>query len=162
MIDRPGSDAASHAGRKVSAAPAAEALSIFIAEDDAAVAEVLTDFVSDIGHRVAAVETSHAAALAAAEQIAADIAILDINLQGRPGFAVADRLTARGIPVIFVTGLGILELSGKYEDAVLLKKPFKAEELAEAISRVRVEKLAAAAVTSGAWRESRRRERRSN
>lgn len=158
MMIRPGSDEARNTGR-ASAAPRANGLKIFIADDDSAVAELLSDLVSDIGHQVAAVQSSHAAALAAAETIDADLAILDINLHGRPSFAVADRLSARGIPVIFATGYGILELSGKYAEAELLKKPFRAPDLTQAIERAMAVKTS---VTSGAWRESRLRERRSN
>lgn len=159
MMVRPGSDEAGTAGREIAAAPATGALKIFIAEDDAAVAELLTDLVSDLGHRVAAVATSHAEAMTAAASVAADLALLDINLHGRPSFTIADRLTARGIPVVFATGYGILELSGKYAAAELLKKPFKAPQLARAIAQATAAK---APVISGAWRESRLRERRSN
>lgn len=160
MMIRPGSDEAKGAGRNASVAPSATGLKIFIADDDAAVAELLGELVSDIGHVAAAVETSHAAALAAADHVQADLAILDINLHGKPSFAIADRLAARGIPVIFATGYGILELSGKYADAELLKKPFRAPDLAQAVERAMAAK--APAITSGAWRESRLRGKSSN
>ncbi len=124
-------------GRKVHAPAAAPALRVLIVEDDAAVAEALADMVTDLGHRVVATERSRDAALDAAAQVEADIAILDINLGGRPAFPVADRLQARGVPVIFATGFGILELTGKYADAPLLKKPFDSAALAVMLQRFR-------------------------
>jgi hypothetical protein len=35
-----------------------------------------------------------------------DVAILDVNLRGRPVVPVADSLFRRGVPIVFATGLG--------------------------------------------------------
>lgn len=113
------------------------ALQILIVEDDAGVAGLLADMLGDLGHQVVATEHTRDAALARAETVQADLAILDINLGGRPVFPIADRLRARGIPVVFVTGYSILELTGKYENTVLLKKPFDMAELAVILNGIR-------------------------
>lgn len=117
--------------------PSTPTLRILIVEDDAAVASLLAGMLGDLGHQVVAIERSRDAALATASVVKADLAILDINLGGRPAFPIADRLLARGIPVVFATGYGILELTGKYETAPLLKKPFDEAGLAATLSRFR-------------------------
>lgn len=131
-----GSAGALKAPRQARPVPSLSALRILIVEDDAGVAETLADMVGELGHAVVATEGTRDSALAAAAAIDADLAILDINLGGRPAFPIADRLLERGIPVIFATGFGILELSGKYADTPLLKKPFDAADLAAALRRV--------------------------
>lgn len=132
-----GSASAIPHGRKRHAFPSASALKILIVEDDAAVAGLLAEMLGDLGHQVVATEHGRDAALARAETVQADLAILDINLGGRPVFPIADHLMARGIPVIFATGYGILELTGKYADAPLLKKPFDSAGLAAVLGRAK-------------------------
>lgn len=116
--------------------PSTSALKALIVEDDAAVAAILADMLGDLGHQVVATEATRDAALVTAATIQADVAILDINLGGRPVFPIADRLMERDIPVVFATGYGILELTGKYENAALLKKPFDAAGLAAILNRL--------------------------
>ena len=124
-------------GRDAHAYPSVSPFRVLIVEDDAAVAEILADMLADLGHQVVAIEPTRDAALATAAEVPADLAILDINLGGRPAFPIADRLLERGIPVIFATGYGILELTGKYETATLLKKPFNTAQLAAILNGVR-------------------------
>jgi len=65
-----------------------------------------------------------------------DLAVLDVNLSGRPSLPVADRLLARGVPVLFVTGYGELP-GGTWSDhrlVRLLHKPVAAADLAQAIA----------------------------
>ncbi len=65
-----------------------------------------------------------------------DLAVLDVNLSGRPSFPVADRLLARGVPVLFVTGYGELP-DGPWSDhrlVRLLHKPVATADLAQAIA----------------------------
>lgn len=131
-----GSAGALKARRHVKTFPSLSALRILIVEDDAGVADTLADMIGDLGHAVVAAERTRDAALATAASVDADIAILDINLGGRPAFPIADRLLERGIPVIFATGFGILELTGKYADMPLLKKPFNTASLAATLRRV--------------------------
>lgn len=131
-----GSAGALKARRQAKTFPSLFALRILIVEDDAGVADMLAGMLGDLGHAVVATERTRDAALAAAAAVDADLAIVDINLGGRPGFPIADRLLDRGIPVIFATGFGILELTGKYADTPLLKKPFDAASLAAALRQV--------------------------
>ena len=132
-----GSVGAPRLGQEKRVLSSASSLRILIVEDDAGVADLLAEMLGDLGHQVVATEHARDAALARAETVQADLAILDINLGGRPAFPIADRLRARGIPVVFATGYGILELTGKYANAALLKKPFDTAGLAAILSGVR-------------------------
>jgi CheY-like chemotaxis protein len=50
--------------------------------------------------------------------------LLDINLDGKDSFAIADTLIARNIPFIFVTGYDPRKLPTCYQTQVVLEKPF--------------------------------------
>lgn len=72
--------------------------------------------------------------LDAADQAATDElldgAILDVNINGREIFPVADKLVARGIPFIFVTGYDAPRtLPDEFRDSPVLEKPFQQSQL---------------------------------
>ena len=56
-------------------------------------------------------------------------AILDVNLDGQEIYPVADILTERGLPFVFVTGYGERSLPEPYRGRPALQKPFQAEQL---------------------------------
>ncbi|WP_420142707.1 response regulator [Sphingomonas sp.] len=110
-------------------------LRILIVEDEMTIAFMLEDMVSEMGHEVVEVAMRLPDALSAARTAAIDLAILDINLDGRPSFEVADVLRARGVPFFFSTGYGSAGLDRDHADAQVLKKPFQQRDLAGAIDR---------------------------
>jgi hypothetical protein len=55
---------------------------------------------------------------------------LDTNLNGRHSHPVAEALSTRGVPFIYSTGSTGQRLRDGYADRLILKKPFKYEELA--------------------------------
>lgn len=63
-----------------------------------------------------------------------DVAMLDMNLDGDRPFAIADALTARGVPFLFATGYDGRDLKGGYGDRPVLNKPFQAHELRKALA----------------------------
>ena len=70
-----------------------------------------------------------------------DLLLLDVLMPGRPGPEVMDELCRmkKMIPVVVITGyihLSSLERLKQYKDCPILKKPFRPEELLEAISKV--------------------------
>ena len=74
-----------------------------------------------------------AAALALIEKEAIDAALLDINLYGESSAAVAAKLAARCIPVVFATGYG----KGDGKDSMgryVLGKPYTQDKLATQLS----------------------------
>ena len=80
-------------------------------------------------------------ALALAKQADFDVALLDVNLNGRPITPVVEVLVGRGVPFVFASGYGESGVPEAYRGSPTLQKPFQVEALAEAIE-------AAAKVTS--------------
>jgi CheY-like chemotaxis protein len=107
---------------------------VLLVEDEATIAMLLEDMLGDLGCEV----IGPAYALAPALELAAgdgpiDVAILDVNLAGRPVFEVADALRARRVPMVFSTGYGGGGLRDVDRGAPVLGKPFVARELAQAL-----------------------------
>jgi len=63
-----------------------------------------------------------------------DIALVDVNLAGRPVDELAATLTQRGIPFAFVTGYGREALPRGFQEAVVVGKPFSQGELIAAVA----------------------------
>jgi len=107
---------------------------VLLVEDEAMIAMLLEDMLGDLGCTVVgpAYALTSALALAAGES-PIDVAILDINLAGRPVFEVADALRARRVPMIFSSGYGDRGLREVDRGAPVLGKPFRAGDLAAAL-----------------------------
>ncbi len=60
--------------------------------------------------------------------------MLDVNLDGRKSYAVADALSARGVPFVFSTGYNADTLAEGYRDRPVLGKPFRDVQLVEALT----------------------------
>ncbi|MFP5077993.1 response regulator [Rhizobium sp. YIM 134829] len=105
-------------------------------EDEMLIAMTLEDALIDLGLEVIgiAMHLDEALTLASTERI--DVAVLDINLDGRRSYPVADKLQARGIPFIFASGYGHTEDNTTFPAAPTLSKPYKTNDLAEALARV--------------------------
>ena len=80
---------------------------LLLVEDEAMVAMLLEDMLSDLGCEVVgpAGNVAHALELAKGEAEIAG-AILDVNVGGQPIYPVAETLKARGVPFVFATGYG--------------------------------------------------------
>jgi DNA-binding response OmpR family regulator len=70
-----------------------------------------------------------------AKGVDADIAILDINLDGRRSFPVADVLREKGVKLIFASGYGSPGLEPPFLDEIILKKPFEPSDIRAALAR---------------------------
>jgi CheY-like chemotaxis protein len=70
-----------------------------------------------------------AAALAVITSTQLDAALLDVNLSGEKSYALADALTARGIPFVITTGYSIDDLPERYGQDLVLSKPFFPKDL---------------------------------
>jgi CheY-like chemotaxis protein len=111
-------------------------LRILIVEDEMTIALLLEDMVTDLGHQPAALAMRLPQALELAETADLDLAILDVNLDGRLSFPVAEVLQRRGVPFLFATGYGSGGIEAPYRDRVVIQKPFSLEDLSRAIGRV--------------------------
>jgi CheY-like chemotaxis protein len=102
---------------------------VMVVEDEALVAMVVTDALTELGYEVVGPFGRPPDALAAINNGKIDAAVLDINLAGTPVYPVADALTARGIPFIFVTGYGIESVEKRFAHIPVLAKPIEREML---------------------------------
>jgi CheY-like chemotaxis protein len=107
---------------------------VLLVEDETMIAMLLQDLLGDLGCEVVgpAYALDPALELAAGDD-AIDVAILDVNLAGRPVFALADALRGRGVPMVFSTGYGSGGLREIDRDVPVLGKPFQTRELAVAL-----------------------------
>jgi len=111
---------------------------IFVVEDEMVIAMMIEDMIGDLGHQIAGVAMRLPQATEMAKEVAADIAILDINLDGHRSFPVAQMLQDRGVKVLFASGYGSPGLEAPFLDATIIRKPFEASELKRAIEKVAV------------------------
>lgn len=65
-----------------------------------------------------------------------DAAILDVNLDGKPSYSIAEALAVLDIPFVFSTGYSTPALGGNYEDWPVLRKPYRDEELEEVLEKL--------------------------
>lgn len=109
-------------------------LRVLLVEDEGLVALMLEDLLEDLGCQIAGSPASVGAALAWIEAGgSADVALLDVNLNGESVFPVAEALKARGVPFAFATGYGA-DHDPRFNDAPLLGKPIRQDRL-EALLR---------------------------
>lgn len=73
-------------------------------------------------------------ALAAIEQnTSLDGAILDVNVQGREAFGVADILLSREIPLVFATGYAVSDIPVTYGGIPVFQKPVDVTAITNAL-----------------------------
>jgi DNA-binding response OmpR family regulator len=108
---------------------------ILIVEDEALIAMLVEDLLSDMGFQVVgpAMTLDRGLSLARSEQL--DAAILDVNLGGVWSYPIADLLVARGIPFLFASGYDAPAL-GWNDRATIVRKPFDHAVLASALQKL--------------------------
>jgi CheY-like chemotaxis protein len=102
---------------------------ILVVEDEYLIRMLLEDMLTDLGYEIAGAVGTIAEASEIAEKAEFDLAILDVNLDGKEIYPVADILAARGLPFVFVSGYGEGSLAEPYRGRPALQKPFQAEQL---------------------------------
>jgi PAS domain S-box-containing protein len=115
---RPGNNRVNGAVR-----PAAKTGRVLLVEDEALVGMMMTDFLRDIGFHVVGPFGRVSEAIDAIEREQLQAAILDINLRGELIYDLADELTGRGVPIVFVTGYGADAVDRRFADFPVLQKP---------------------------------------
>lgn len=118
---------------------AGPALKFLIVEDEALVAMLIEELLSDLGHEVVAIGGRLDQALRLARETPVDFAILDVNLNGERTYAVAEVLRERGVPFIFATGYGAGGVDEAWKSVRVLAKPFEAYQLNAAIEATRAQ-----------------------
>ena len=109
----------------------AETLSILVVDDEIVIAMLIEDALLSLGCNVigpaGAVATAMKLIEAGDHRI--DGAFLDINLRGENVYPVADALTARQVPFVFITGYATLQIDAGYRDVPAVSKPCPLEAL---------------------------------
>jgi CheY-like chemotaxis protein len=102
---------------------------ILVVEDEFLIRMLLEDMLTDLGYELVGVagRVDEAAELAKTKDF--DLAILDVNLDGHDVYPVADLISKRGLPFMFVTGYGGRGLPESYRGRPTLQKPFQLDEL---------------------------------
>ena len=113
-------------------------LRLMVVEDEALVAMMIEDMLTELGCVVVSVVASVSEGLAAIEEKASklDAAVLDINLGDEKVYPVAGRLADRGIPFIFSTGYSLAGICADYARTPTLSKPFGAKVLETTLASV--------------------------
>jgi PAS domain S-box-containing protein len=107
---------------------------VMVVEDEAVIGMMMKDMLSDIGLTVSGPFSTLAEASHAATHQEVDFAILDVNLAGEWVYPVADVLTQRGVPFIFVTGYGPDGIDSRFAHVPMFEKPIEAQVLDDLFS----------------------------
>ncbi|CCE02396.1 response regulator [Bradyrhizobium sp. STM 3809] len=107
--------------------------SVFLVEDEVMIRMMVADMLEELGYTVAAEAGEIGEAMKLAESTYFDVAILDVNVNGKVISPVADLIKARSRPFIFATGYGSSGLPEEYRDRPALQKPFQLETLGRAL-----------------------------
>ena len=109
---------------------------VLVVEDEMLVSMLLEDMLSDIGCTPVGPAMRIEPALTLVESVVFDIAILDVNLNGRESYPIAEALAARAIPFVFASGHTEDRLREEYRHIPSLRKPFRRNELERTLSAV--------------------------
>ena len=106
---------------------------VFVVEDESLVMMLLEDSLVDAGCEIAGMASRIDDALEKAAALSYDVAVLDVNLNGRQTFEVARCIAERGIPYVFATGYGPASLLADFRHVPILQKPFQQQDLETAL-----------------------------
>ncbi|MGO9357746.1 MAG: response regulator [Xanthobacteraceae bacterium] len=113
--------------------PVASKGSVFLVEDETMIRMLVADMLADLGYDIAAEAGDVEQAMKFARSAKFDLAILDVNVNGKLISPVADVVAARNLPFVFATGYGAEGLPEQYRQHTALQKPFRLEALQQAI-----------------------------
>ncbi len=107
---------------------------VLIVEDEALIAMLFEDMLSDFGCDVVGPAMNVRQAMEVAQSAAIDVAVLDVNLNGESSFPVATLLETRGVPFVFSSGYGANGLPPEWQDRPTLPKPFTSDQVADVLA----------------------------
>jgi CheY-like chemotaxis protein len=108
---------------------------VLVVEDELLVSMLIEDVLVGAGCRVVGPLTNLSdAILAARNEAVIDIALLDVNLRGEKVYPVADILTERGIPFVFLSGYGKTAIPNDRPNWRVCSKPFSPNDLIEILT----------------------------
>lgn len=110
---------------------------VLLVEDEMLIAMTIEDILVEAGCDVVGpiVQVDRALDLLR-EDRGFDVAVMDLNLDGRSAVPVADLLAGIGIPFVVVTGYGAKVMPTPHDGVPILPKPFTPGTLTDAVSRL--------------------------
>ncbi len=102
---------------------------VLLVEDDAIIALTTQMLLEEIGVEQVHVAGSVADALRLIDDLAFDLAVLDLNLGRENSVPVAERLSGQNVPIIFATGYGDIDLPEAFRSTRILSKPYRLDDL---------------------------------
>lgn len=113
------------------------ALTVLVVEDETLVAINLEAIIEDLGHAVVGpVMRLDDLDRLIDDGVAADVAILDINIAGAEVFPQAERLADAGMAIVFATGYGAGGLCGRWSRYPVIQKPYTPEDVRRLLAAV--------------------------
>src|ERR1700744_970759 len=103
---------------------------VLIVEDEMLVALLIEDFMAELGCSTGGPCGSVATALDTIRTEMFDLAVLDVNLAGEMVYPVAEVLTERHIPFLFLSGYGDEAIPPGHSNWRVCAKPFRGDDLA--------------------------------
>ena len=108
---------------------------LLIVEDEILAAMALRDELEDAGYTVMDLTSRHEEALSAVAAVKPDLALVNIQLQGRDdGIELARQLHAVGVPVVFISGQVSRARSAQTFAIGSLPKPYSCAEMVLAVA----------------------------
>ncbi|NGX94367.1 MAG: response regulator [Candidatus Afipia apatlaquensis] len=107
--------------------------SVLLVEDEVMIRMMVADMLEELGYTIAAEAGDIDEGVRLVQATDFDIAILDVNVNGKVITPVAEAVQMSGKPFVFATGYGAQGLPEKFRDRPTLQKPFQIETLARTI-----------------------------
>ncbi len=109
---------------------------LLVVEDEMLVLLNVEDILADLGCTSVSAAATVDQALDLIKASRFDAAMVDVNLDGRKSYPVADALAARGVPFVFTTGYSGQSLDDGYRDRPVLGKPYREADLVATLARL--------------------------
>jgi CheY-like chemotaxis protein len=107
---------------------------VLVVEDEMMIALLIEDMLDEFGCKLVGPATNVPRALELVGNESIDVAVLDLNLDGKDTYEIADALQRKNVPFIFATGYGSMGLRQEYGNRPVLQKPFRARDLETALT----------------------------
>jgi CheY-like chemotaxis protein len=107
---------------------------VLVVEDEMMIAMLIGNMLDEFGCKLIGPATNVPRTLDLIGKEQVDVAVLDLNLDGKDTYAIADALRQKNVPFIFATGYGSTSLRPEYGDRPVLQKPFQAKDLESALA----------------------------
>ncbi len=106
---------------------------VLVVEDESLIGMLTMDMVKELGYATLGPLTNIADAAEIIERSQFDIAVIDLNLNGKPAYPLAEALDNKGVPFVFVTGYAPDSIDERFSHVPLIQKPIPREALAKAL-----------------------------